>query len=111
MSDPQLPATIVIGAHVFTLDMSEEARQLLEEDGSRGDTRSDRTLIRVANTLSPTIQAEVVVHEALHGAWAQTSLRQRYDHEQQEEIVTALAPLVLALVRANPALVAFLVAT
>ena len=111
MSDPQLPAKITIGAHVFTIDLSEEARQLLQEDEARGDTRADRALIRVAHTLAPSILAEVIVHEVLHGAWMQTPLRMRFDHDQQEEIVTALAPLVLTLVRSNPTLVAFLVAT
>lgn len=111
MPDPKLPATLSIGAHAFTVDTSEDVRQRLEEDGSRGDTRSDRALIQIASTLAPTVQAEVIVHEALHAAWAQTSLRLRFEHDQQEEIITALAPLVLGLVRSNPDLVAFLAST
>lgn len=111
MADPALPDALTIGPHRYQVRSDRDTGALLRAEGSNGDSRPCDLLIRIDTERPPSAIAETLLHEALHCAWHQTSFTASpnlSDHE--EAIVTALAPLLLGMVRANPDLVAYLVA-
>ena len=101
------PTSIEMGPHRYTIRSDEDTADLLRSEGNNGDSRAHQLLIR----LDPRVAAvhEVLLHEILHCAWDLTPLRCMdgvKDHE--EEVVTALAPLILDALRRNAQLVAYL---
>lgn len=103
------PESISIGPHTYEVRSDHDTAVLLRAENNNGDSRPSDLLIRVDPDRPHTAVADTVLHEALHCAWSQTSLRASEnltDHE--EAIVTALAPLLLGMLRANPDLVKFL---
>lgn len=68
---------------------------------------SDLT-IRVSHQLAPGQQRETLLHEALHAVADLAGLPSELGADLDEKIVRRLAPLLLALMRDNPKLVAFL---
>ncbi len=109
-SEPPVPVRLAIGAHVYTVDTSDEARNSLYDDNARGDSFPDRAKIRVRHDLAPSVQREVLIHEAMHCMWAQTGLRTNNDVDE-EAVIATLAPLVYDLLHRNPELVAYLTAS
>jgi hypothetical protein len=105
-----LPDHVDLGPHRYTIDASHEAATLLREDGSNGDSRPDRHLIRLDIDRPHTAVAVTLLHELVHCAWQHTNLRVDHDPDHEERIVTALAPLLLEAVRRNPTLTAYLTA-
>lgn len=103
----KVPPSITLGPHLYEIRCDTDTARLLRDEESKGDSRPDHLLIRLDTDRPHTGLAETLLHEALHCVWHQTSLS--VDHgEAEEQIVTALAPLVLQLLRANPDLVTFL---
>lgn len=103
-----VPAEIRLGAHVYEIRSDADTARLLREENSCGDSRPDRFVIRVDTDRPHTGLAETLLHEALHCVWHQTALSVNHD-DAEEEAVTALAPLILQLLRSNPDLVKFLI--
>lgn len=104
-----IPDHITVGPHQVQVRHDHDTAQLLRGDGTRGDSRPDELIIRLDPERPHTGVAETLLHEVIHMAWHQTSLRctpDLVDHE--EPIVTALAPVLLGVLRANPQLVAYL---
>ena len=108
MGHPVIPATVTIGAHTFEVRTDTETGKLLHDEGSRGDSRPDHHLIRLDTGRPRTAVAETLLHETLHCLWDQTALTVHEANEHQELVVTALAPGLLALLRANSDLVDYL---
>lgn len=120
---PALPATLTIGAHRWRLRLHDEAamqphqEKYHEESGDPGlllgSCRAPlleidlRTHVGDA-VIPPSKLAETALHEALHAVFDQVGLD---DHPDEEAIISALAPTLLSLLRANPDFVAFLLTT
>lgn len=106
MNSSQVPARIVIGPHLYrVLSDAATARQLRAEN-RQGDSSPDDGVIRVDPDRPRSLVAETLLHEALHCAWAQTSLAVTEGIDRhQEAVVSALAPILLGMLRApNPTL-------
>jgi hypothetical protein len=104
-----IPTHVDIGPHRFTIDSSPETGHLLHDENSNGDSRPDRLLVRIDPDRPHTKVAETLLHELIHCVWSTTPLRMGED-EHEEEVVSALTPWLLEMLRRNPDLVACLVA-
>lgn len=104
MAGIQLPKRLTLGP--FTVRV--KRKNLEKLSGNYGAYDPSQQLIHLEKTLAPELLAETLLHESLHGCWAQTSLTKRYEEEQEEEIIRALSPRLLALLRDNPLLVAYM---
>lgn len=103
------PQALRLGAHWFTVDSTPETGLLLHDEGNSGDSRPDRLLIRLDAQRPESAVAETFLHEVLHCVWSMTSLGAEKDLDEQEEaVVTALAPWLLELIQRNPDLMAYL---
>lgn len=69
------PATVVIGPHHYVIDYADSTGRLLRSEEARGDSRPDYLHVRLDMDRPHTAIAETLVHELLHCAWHQTSLR------------------------------------
>lgn len=105
-----IPAAIGIGSHTFTVRTDDDTVANLRTDGNRADCQPDRLLIQIDPDLPKSLLAETLLHEVLHGCWHQTSLRvDERVSECEEDIVTALAPLLLGAIRSSAEFQALLV--
>ena len=104
-----VPAQIALGPHTYEIRSDHETSTLLREDGKAGDSLRARLIIRVDAEVPHTSVAETLLHETLHCIWDLTPLRDASDDEE-ERIVSALAPYLLDVLRRNPKLVTYLTA-
>lgn len=110
MSDP--PTTIRIGPHDYEVRADADTGKLLRDEHNNGDSRPDQHLIRLDVERPHTGVAETLLHEAMHCAWNQTSMRASDNLNSHEEaIIGSLVPLLLGMLRHNPRLVAYLTVT
>lgn len=106
-----IPTSVRIGPHAYTVRTDHDTGKLLHDEGSRGDSRPAVHLIRLDVDRPHTAIAETLLHEVLHCAWDQTSMRTSANlNDHEEAIITALAPLLLGALRDNPDLVEYLTA-
>ena len=101
-----LPPNVDLGAHRFTIAYDPSA----SHRDANGETYNDLLEIRVVPNLPPTRERETVLHELIHAAWHQTPLRVA-DHpayDAEEQVISALAPLIFEALRRNPDLVGYL---
>jgi hypothetical protein len=77
-------------------------------DDEQGNTLFERQRIAIRPGLAPGLEAEVVTHECLHTLTELTGQAARLGPKREEELVRALAPALLALLRENPRLVEYL---
>ncbi len=98
--------TIRVGAHTYQLLSDAAAKIILLGRLNRGETDSVALTIRVDPDMPSSAYAETLLHETLHAVWHQAGL-QRLEVDE-EDLITALAPTLLAVLRDNPALVATL---
>jgi hypothetical protein len=105
-----IPAHVDIGPHRYVIDSSPETGVLLHDEENCGDSRPDRCLVRVDASRPPTKVAKTLLHELIHCVWSHTPLRVAEFSGREEEIVSALAPWLLDMLRRNPDLVAYLLA-
>lgn len=98
------PDRLRVGPHVWRV-----RRRALDADGELyGRTEEQRLLITIAPGRAPSQERDTLLHELLHALWSHCALDQ--DDDEQERIVRSLAPWLLAALRDNPQLVAFLLA-
>lgn len=107
---PDLPTQIHLGPHRITIDATEATARLLREEDSRADTRFEQLLIRIDGQRPHTAAAETLLHELLHCCWNSSALCALEVDEEQELVVTALAPVLFDVLRRNPDIVAYLTA-
>ena len=63
----------------------------------------DLTMLMQADN-PPDVMAETLLHEAMHAMWAQTNLLKMFSSDEQEAVIYAMAPRIMAMLRDNPAL-------
>ena len=101
------PKTIKVSPFVF--EVVHDPDQL---SNSQGDAMIDRNQLKVyINRDRPDGNLrDDILHELLHAVYGQTPLFSNSDHgaEQEERIIAALSPRILAVLRENPRLVAWL---
>jgi hypothetical protein len=75
-------------------------------DGAYGRTSARAQLIELAADQPPANMRDSLLHEVLHACFAQTSLASDRSWERREEqVVRALTPVLLQVLRSNPKLV------
>jgi hypothetical protein len=93
------PVSIQVGAHPYRI-------RWRPMDGLYGQTSPSACVIEVDPSNAPSQVRDTLLHEALHAVVADT--RTRLDRDDEEQLVRVLTPGLLALIRNNPHLVAFL---
>lgn len=104
-----IPETITLGPHAWQVLTDHDTANYLRHDNARGTTDAQSLTIRVdVDGLAATAVRETLLHEALHACWETSGLAAHEVAEHTEQVITALAPQLLHLLRANPDLVAYL---
>lgn len=97
------PGQLRVGALVYAVRTKKNLRCLAE-------THHDRLRIDLARGLAGPVRGEVLMHEALHAAFFASGLSANARIARvEEEIVSALAPILAPMIADNPGLIAFLV--
>lgn len=104
-----LPAALRIGLHEFRV-YADDSGLVGDHSENRGSTHNETLTIGLDTRMPESLQRETMLHETLHACWDQTALRALDVDEHQELIITALSPLLVGLLRDNPALVEYLTA-
>jgi len=104
----KLPETVRVGPFVYTVKLDDSLIDDRTNDGAWGLTRHQDQEILLKGSLHPMQHAETLTHEMLHVVWGLTALRKDFVRDDQEKIVTALAPIMLMVLRDNPALLRYL---
>lgn len=99
----KLPKHVTVGPHRYRIRSTGKST-LLDLQGLMGQTDSRSNEILVSPDQSDGQQADTLLHEILHAAYDQTSLR-RLDAEAEEAVVSALTPILLGVLRNNPDIV------
>lgn len=87
-------------------------RDAMAAASANGVYLGDVNTILLSPGCDPLVERETMLHEALHAIWNQTLLDKLYPDEEPdspgEAIISTLAPRLLAVLRDNPQLVAYL---
>ncbi len=75
-----------------------------------GETRSEHAEILIRRKQAPSVKRETLMHELLHAIIYASGMVHHFklDHDTEEELVSALSPWILQLLRDNPYLVEYL---
>lgn len=98
------PAYLYAGPHRLTF----ESDPVLSDEGKMGEADTDRNTIRYAEGYPLSQEQESILHETLHVAFVQTGLRDELGIEYEEAVIGRLSPVLLQIVRDNPALIEYL---
>lgn len=102
MPGPKLPSSITVGAYTYEVGVRETADE--------GSVVNESQIITVAPNRGPDATADSLLHECLHALFYISGTRAAgIGTKTEEQLVTALSPLLLQLLRDNPKLVDFLV--
>lgn len=108
----KVPRTVQIGPSRFDILIDEaEINKVACEaggDGREGSYDGQRQKILIRPGLGEDRTAETLTHEVLHALMEMTGIANDVESNLEESMVTRLAPVVLDLLRRNPALVHFL---
>ena len=103
----KLPRRLRIGNHRY--DVIGDTIGLVGDHAENRGSTVNETLTIAIDARSPlSNQQETLLHEVLHACWDNTAISAHEVDEHQEIVVTALAPPLLAALRANPTLIDFL---
>lgn len=58
--------------------------------------------ILLDSKLGPDIELITILHEALHGGWANTVLKELFSDKQEEQVLRGLDSLIYSIIRDNP---------
>lgn len=96
----QMPESVVIGHADFKIDVLDE--DIAECTSHEGFIDPERQIIRVRSdpNMNDQTQAEVLLHEILHGCYLYGGLRR--DGDDEEQIVTMLARQLCSVMRNSP---------
>lgn len=106
-----MPKRIHIGSltyRVTTDKASVDAACREEGTDLYGRTHHGRLTIALDPTTTDPKQREVLLHEALHCLTEKAGITAELGAQQEEKLVDRIAPLLLDLLRTNPALVDYL---
>ncbi len=102
------PDSVVVGVFTFEIVWDDNLSQF----SASGATNFDMSMIAIDPTNSAQTQRETLVHEVLHAAWKQTSLRTRIPDEDAnsdgELVIQDLSPLIYDFIRNNREVVRWL---
>lgn len=100
----KLPRSVTVGH--LKLRLREMPTAEANERGIDGWFDYENGRIDVAESLTPSVKAEITLHELLHAAFyvAKTDMSE----DVEEKVVSALAPVLLSVLRDNPTLVSAL---
>jgi len=103
------PRKVRLGPHTYRLRIGRGASWAVRTEGELGHTELDTFRISVDGDRPESGVAETVLHELLHVCWRQAALAEADGgRDLEEQAITALAPLLLQLIRLNPGLIQFL---
>jgi hypothetical protein len=101
-----MPQFVMVNPHSFELKV---VPRLSTDAGVCGLCGEDDQRIAIDDDLGDTVEKETVLHELMHAIWHFTHLDKKYTDEDEEAVAWTMAPRLLALLRDNPELVAYLV--
>lgn len=109
----KLPAAIIVGPYRYEVTADELARLRVEHAEQKVlSGHSDHDALRINVDTGPAVAADTsrdtVLHEVLHAIAFLSGLSSDWGTQREEEIVRRLSPLLLDVLRRNPALVAYL---
>lgn len=90
---------LTVGAFTFQVDMGQKATLELASEGKLGDSTLERLLIRVRGDLPRPVRHEILLHEVMHMAWAQTGLAGDMPDEVEERVIRSLSPILSVFAR------------
>jgi len=100
-------------SEIAPFDIAVEFVEVVGEEGDFGEYDHDKRLIRIQQGQTPAEERDTVWHEHLHALLRACGVSDLFlggDMEAEERLVSVLTPHLLALLRRNPALVAYLMA-
>lgn len=106
-----IPDRLTLGPHQWQVRTDHDTTTYLRDQGQRGTTDVCTHTIRVdADGLGPGAARETLLHEAIHACFHTAGLDAEGSaaNEHAEQVITALAPQLLHLLRANPTLLTYL---
>lgn len=116
-ADMAAPKTVRVGPHRISIKIDETAHnasQAAEQTSLYGRYDPATNTITVQPGLHPDQEADTILHEILHAVATGTGLTATggalEDQSRQEQVVSAMAPALLDLLRRNRALVDYLTA-
>lgn len=107
-----MPRRVTVGPHVVRVLADDvDAVNRLRHEGDRGRCDMQALTIQVDEPgLAPSAAAEALLHEVLHAVTEVAGLTAVDGiDERLEAVVTAMAPTLLGVIRANPTLIEYLV--
>lgn len=105
MSQP--PAIVTVGPHRYEI-VKDDGR--ISDEGANGKHYPDRLAIVYSTDPHPAKLQEVILHEVMHALLTAAGLDQELDDDHTESVARRVTPFLLETLRANPDLVAYLVA-
>jgi hypothetical protein len=108
---PDIPKRIHLGAITYNVtDAKTAIDAACREEGADLYGWTDHVRLQVAldPLNAPARQRETLLHEALHCVTEKAGIPDELGPKEEERLVRRLAPLLLDLIRTNPALVAYL---
>ncbi|CAB4202062.1 hypothetical protein UFOVP1360_45 [uncultured Caudovirales phage] len=103
------PRKVKVLADTYAVETGRAVSAALDAEGSLGHCERGELRITLDVSVPHTVAARTMLHEVLHAAWDCTPLREM-GAAKEETAITALAPVLITVLRENPALVAYLVA-
>lgn len=113
MTRRPLPAGFDLGPFTYTVLVDEVAiAKVSKRQGLDlfGNCDGDMLTVTIDPGVAPGMLRETLLHEALHAVTAMSGVAYEQGEEGEERLVRRLSPLLLELLRRNPAFVAFLTA-
>lgn len=113
MAKTEIPESIEVGPFTYTVTTDELARRRAEgaeKSLLNGHTDCEQLTIIVDPAIAPAMLRDTVLHETLHAIADVTGLGHEWGVEKEETIIRRLSPVLLDVIRRNPALVAYLTA-
>jgi hypothetical protein len=80
----------------------------MEVAGVSGACDEIQTIILIDPSASLAVKQDTILHEPLHAIWGQTMLDKKYTDDEEEAVIWSLTPRIVALLRDNPDLVAYI---
>jgi len=103
------PTKVKVSPFTVTISLDRTLSRVVEASGSY---QADMSMAVIDPGLELGQEQDTVLHELLHAIWRQTHLDTKYPDEDADSkgelIIQTLAPRLLALIRDNPKLVAYL---
>lgn len=107
MKRGKLPKWIKLGPIDLRVRRSKDT-ELYALRGLMGQYDGKRGVLRLSLDLPPDVERETFMHELLHAVFDQNGLAHEWGEEVTESATRRTSPVLLALLRDNPKLIAFL---